>query len=264
MDLGLAGRRALVTGAGSGIGRAIALALAAEGVAVAVNDVDAAGVQATVAMAREAGAQACAAVFDISSLEAVQDGVAAAAQKCGGSIDVLVNNAAVLAAHAPFLETDPADWRREIDVILIGTLNCARAVLPGMVAAGGGKIVNVVTDAARVGQEREVTYSAAKGGVISFTRSIAREVGPAGVNVNAVSPAATNSPMRQKALAAIEAKIGAERLAEREVKVRRAYPMRRIGEPEDIAATVVFLCSAPARHITGQILSVNGGYAMVG
>lgn len=264
MDLGLKGRRAMVTGAGSGIGRAIALALAAEGVRVAVNDVDAGGVAQTVAQALDAGGEAVPAVFDISTLAAVERGVADAAEATGGALDVLVNNAAVLAAHAPFLETDPADWRREIDVILFGTLHCSRAVLPGMVAAGGGKIVNVVTDAARVGQEREVTYSAAKGGVIAFTRSIAREVGPSGINVNAVSPAATNSPMRQKALAAIEAKIGAEKLAEREAKVRRAYPMRRIGEPEDIAATVVFLCSAPARHITGQVLSVNGGYAMVG
>jgi NAD(P)-dependent dehydrogenase (short-subunit alcohol dehydrogenase family) len=100
--------------------------------------------------------------------------------------------------------------------------------------------------------------------VATFTKSIAREVGPAGITVNAVSPAATNSPMRQHALKEIEAKIGAERLAEREQKVKRAYPMRRIGEPEDVAAAVVFLCSSAARHVTGQILSVNGGYSMVG
>lgn len=262
MELGLAGKRALVTGAGSGIGRSIALALAAEGAEVAVNDVNEAGIAETVDAIRAAGGRAGACPFDITDLALVQSKVDALA--AGGAIDILVNNAALLVGHAPFMETTPASWRREIDVILFGTLNCTRAVLTGMITAGSGKIVNVISDAARVGQEREVAYSAAKGGVATFTKSIAREVGPAGINVNAVSPAATNSPMRQHALKEIEAKIGAERLAEREQKVKRAYPMRRIGEPEDVASAVVFLCSSAARHVTGQILSVNGGYSMVG
>ncbi|MFN9120319.1 MAG: SDR family NAD(P)-dependent oxidoreductase [bacterium] len=262
MELGLSGKRALVTGAGSGIGRSIALALAAEGAVVAVNDVNEAGIAQTVDTIRAAGGEASACPFDITDLALVQSRVDALA--AGGTIDILVNNAALLVGHAPFMETAPESWRREIDVILFGTLNCTRAVLTGMIAAGGGRIVNVISDAARVGQEREVAYSAAKGGVATFTKSIAREVGPAGITVNAVSPAATNSPMRQHALKEIEAKIGAERLAEREQKVKRAYPMRRIGEPEDVAAAVVFLCSSAARHVTGQILSVNGGYSMVG
>ena len=262
MELGLSGKRALVTGAGSGIGRSIALALAAEGAVVAVNDVNEAGIAQTVDAIRAAGGEASACPFDITDLALVQSRVDALA--AGGAIDILVNNAALLVGHAPFMETAPESWRREIDVILFGTLNCTRAVLTGMIAAGGGRVVNVISDAARVGQEREVAYSAAKGGVATFTKSIAREVGPAGITVNAVSPAATNSPMRQHALKEIEAKIGAERLAEREQKVKRAYPMRRIGEPEDVAAAVVFLCSSAARHVTGQILSVNGGYSMVG
>jgi 2-hydroxycyclohexanecarboxyl-CoA dehydrogenase len=262
MELGLSGKRALVTGAGSGIGRSIALALAAEGAMVAVNDVNEAGIAQTVDAIRAAGGEASACPFDITDLALVQSRVDALA--AGGAIDILVNNAALLVGHAPFMETAPESWRREIDVILFGTLNCTRAVLTGMIAAGGGRVVNVISDAARVGQEREVAYSAAKGGVATFTKSIAREVGPAGITVNAVSPAATNSPMRQHALKEIEAKIGAERLAEREQKVKRAYPMRRIGEPEDVASAVVFLCSAAARHVTGQILSVNGGYSMVG
>ena len=262
MELGLSGKRALVTGAGSGIGRSIALALAAEGAVVAVNDVNEAGIAQTVDAIRAAGGEASACPFDITDLALVQSRVDALA--AGGAIDILVNNAALLVGHAPFMETAPESWRREIDVILFGTLNCTRAVLTGMIAAGGGRVVNVISDAARVGQEREVAYSAAKGGVATFTKSIAREVGPAGITVNAVSPAATNSPMRQHALKEIEAKIGAERLAEREQKVKRAYPMRRIGEPEDVASAVVFLCSSAARHVTGQILSVNGGYSMVG
>jgi NAD(P)-dependent dehydrogenase (short-subunit alcohol dehydrogenase family) len=121
-----------------------------------------------------------------------------------------------------------------------------------------------VTDAARVGQERQCNYSAAKGGIISFTKSIAKEVGRNNINVNAVSPGATNSPMRLDMLRELTEKIGEQKAAEREEKVKRAYALRRIGEPEDIANAVVFLSSEAARHITGQVLSVNGGFAMLG
>ena len=127
-----------------------------------------------------------------------------------------------------------------------------------------GKIINVVTDAARVGQEREVSYSSAKGGVVSFTKSIAREVGRHNINVNAVSPAATNSPMRLAAVAKLKEKLGEQKVLEREEKIKRNYPLRRIGEQEDVTNAVLFLASDSARHITGQILSVNGGYAMPG
>ena len=117
---------------------------------------------------------------------------------------------------------------------------------------------------ARVGQERECSYSAAKGAVMSFTKSLAKEVGRHNINVNAVSPGATNAPMRNERIQRLIAEIGEQKVAEREEKVKRLYALRRIGEPEDIANTVVYLASEPARHITGQIISVNGGYAMVG
>jgi 2-hydroxycyclohexanecarboxyl-CoA dehydrogenase len=133
-----------------------------------------------------------------------------------------------------------------------------------MIAKTSGKIVNIVTDAARAGQERQVNYSAAKGGVISFTKSIATEVGRHNINVNAVSPGATNSPMRQAMLREMVAKVGEQKMLEREEKVKRAYPLRRIGEPEDIANMVMFLCSESARHVTGQIVSVNGGFVRPG
>jgi 2-hydroxycyclohexanecarboxyl-CoA dehydrogenase len=120
-----------------------------------------------------------------------------------------------------------------------------------------------VTDAARVGQEREVTYSAAKGGVLSFTRSIAREVGRHNINVNAVSPGATDTPLRRRMLAKMAERIGEDGVKEREEKVRRVYPLKRIGTPEDVSAAVLFLSSEVARHITGQVLSVNGGFAMI-
>ena len=263
MDLMLADKIVLITGAGSGIGQALALAFAHEGARVAVNDVDAARVDETVALVAQAGGTALATPCDISDLAAVTTAFGKLEQT-QGRIDVLVNNAALLAKHAPFLETTPADNDREIKVILYGTLNCSRVVLPGMIARRYGKLVNIATDAARVGQEREVVYSAAKGGVISFTKSIAREVGRHDINVNAVSPGATDTPLRRKILDGLADTIGAEGVREREEKVRRAYPLRRIGAAEDVARAVLFLASDAARHITGQVLSVNGGFAMPG
>lgn len=263
MDLGLQGRVALVTGAGAGIGQAIALALAGEGATVAVNDLQAAGCEETLALLRDAGVPCVAAPFDVSDHDAVQAGVAAV-EKAFGRLDVLVNNAAVMVNNLAFAEKRPQDCDREIRVALFGTLNCSRAVLPGMAQRGHGRIVNIVSDAARVGQEKEVAYSAAKGGVISFTKSLAREVGPAGITVNAVSPAATDTPLRRALLKRLEENMGAEGVAAREEKVRRAYPTRRIGTPQDTATLVAFLASAQASHMTGQICSVNGGFAMPG
>jgi 2-hydroxycyclohexanecarboxyl-CoA dehydrogenase len=256
-------RVALITGSGQGIGRTMALAFAAAGARVAVNDVNAQAVNDTVDAIRNAGGRACAAPCDITDLAAVR-GMVGKVEAEFGRIDVLVNNAALLISHEMFVETNPDDCDKEIKVVLYGTMNCTRAVLPGMIARKSGKIVNIVTDAARVGQERQCNYSAAKGGVISFTKSIAKEVGRDNINVNAVSPGATNSPMRQEMLRQLTEKIGTQKAAEREEKVKRAYALRRIGEPDDISNTVMFLSSESARHITGQILSVNGGFAMPG
>jgi 2-hydroxycyclohexanecarboxyl-CoA dehydrogenase len=263
VDFGLKGRTALITGSGGGIGRAMALAFAKEGARIAVNDVSAKGIEETIAQVRAAGGEAVSAECDITNLASVQ-ALVARLEASLGSVDVLVNNAAVLIAHEFFIETKPEDCDKEIKVTLYGTLNCVRSVLPGMMTRKFGKIVNVVTDAARVGQERQVNYSAAKGGVISFTKSIAKEVGRDNINVNAVSPGATNSPIRQEMLRQLTEKVGKEKAAEREEKVRRAYALRRIGEPEDVSNMVVFLASEAARHVTGQVVSVNGGFAMPG
>jgi len=263
MNLNLAGKSVLVTGAGSGIGQTIARAFAQEGAVVAVNDIAEDRVGETIALIEQAGGRALPALCDIGNLAAVTAMVAALAEQ-GLRPDILVNNAAVLLASAPFLETRPDDCAREIAVILHGTLNCARAVLPGMVERRYGKLVNIVSDAARAGQEREVNYSAAKGGVLAFTKSIAREVGRHNINVNAVSPAATNTPLRQGLLRKLAERIGEPAVQEREEKIRRAYPLKRIGEPEDVSNAVLFLASDAARHITGQVLSVNGGYSMIG
>jgi len=263
VELGLKNRVALVTGSGGGIGRTIALAFAREGAAIAVNDVNDAGIEETVRQVEAAGGKAIAAKYDITELASTR-AMAAHVEKTLGRIDILVNNAALLLNHDLFLETDPETCDKEIKVILYGTMNCARAVLPGMVERRFGKVINIVTDAARVGQERQVNYSSAKGGVISFTKSIAKEVGRHNINVNAVSPGATNSPMRLEMLRQLKENIGEEKAAEREERVKRAYALRRIGEPDDVANTVVFLASESGRHITGQILSVNGGFACLG
>ena len=263
MDLMLKDRVALVTGSGQGIGRTIALAFAAEGAHIAVNDVNVKGVEETADLVRQLGRKAVAAPCDVTNLDAVKT-MANKIEGELGRIDVLVNNAALLISHEMFLGTNPEDCEKEIRVILFGTMNCARAVLPGMIKRQFGKVISIVTDAARVGQERQCNYSAAKGGVISFTKSIAKEVGRHNINVNAISPGATNSPMRMEMLRQLKENIGEAKAAEREEKVKRAYALRRIGEPEDVANAAVFLASEAARHVTGQILSVNGGFAMLG
>lgn len=263
MDLELKGQAVLVTGAGSGIGQAIALAFAAEGAAVAVNDLTCERCQETLELLQPTGVPAMAAPFDVTRLDDVRASIGAVHDRFG-RLDVLVNNAAIMVNNTSFVESRPEDCEREIAVGLFGAMHCTRSVLQGMIGRTHGRIVNIVSDAARVGQEKEVAYSSAKGGLISFTKSLAREVGRHGVTVNAVSPAATDTPLRREMLRRLEAKLGAEAVAAREEKVRRVYPVRRIGQPNDVADLVTFLASTRARHITGQICSVNGGFAMPG
>lgn len=263
MDLKLKDKVVLVTGAGSGIGQAIALAFAAEGSSVVVNDLSPEQCDETLALLRRAGAAAMMTPFDITRLDDVRAAIAKA-EAHFGRIDILVNNAGVILSNAAFVDTNPADCEREIAVNLLGTMHCTRAVLKGMAERKYGRIVNIASDAARVGQEKEVAYSSAKGGVISFTKALAREIGRDGITVNAVAPAATDTPLRREVLRRLETKLGAEAVAAREERIRRAYPLRKIGRPEDTADLVVFLTSDRAGHITGQICSVNGGFAMPG
>ena len=262
MDLDLTEKVVMITGSGSGIGQNMAAAFAAEGAKVAVNDVSKSGIDETLAMIEAAGGDGMAAYCDITDGDAVSQTVAAIESQWG-RVDALVNNAAVLTKHALFLEKTPDECDQEVRVTLYGTMNCMRAVLPGMVERTYGKIVNIATDAARIGQEREAVYSAAKGGVIAFTKSMAKEMGRYNINANVVSPGATNSPMRNAILDKMRESMGAERVAEREERVKRVYPLRRIGEMEDVSNAVLYLASDRARHITGQVLSVNGGFAMV-
>ncbi|MEM9683840.1 MAG: SDR family oxidoreductase [Pseudomonadota bacterium] len=262
MDLGLKEKVVLITGSGSGIGQNMAVTFASEGATVAVNDISPTGIDTTLEMIAEVGGNGIAAPFDITDNGAVESAFVGLEAQCG-RLDILVNNAAVMTQHALFLEKTVEQCDQEIKVTLYGTINCTRAALPGMIDRNYGKIVNIATDAARIGQEREAVYAAAKGGVIAFTKSVAKEVGRSNINANVISPGATNSPMRNAILDKMRETMGEEKVAAREERVKRVYPLRRIGEMEDVSNAVLFVASDRARHITGQVLSVNGGFAMV-
>lgn len=259
---GLAGQVVMVTGAGgAGVGRAIALAFAQAGARVAINDVAAQGLEETLALLLTAGATAHAETGDISDAARMAQ-VVQAVTGALGPIDVLVNNAAVMTEVKPFADIDPACWERDIRIGLIGTMCCTRAVLPGMLARRQGTVVNIASDAGRAGNGNLVGYSSTKGGVIAFTKALAQEVGPAGIRVNAISPGSVRAPMRAQVLRDIEERLGSDGVEAREASRTAQVPLRRVAEPEDIAWPTVFFASPLARHITGQVLSVNGGFRM--
>jgi 2-hydroxycyclohexanecarboxyl-CoA dehydrogenase len=240
-------RVAMVTGGARGIGRGIALALATGGRKVAVADLLEDEAAAT---AEEAGGIAVG--LDVTDSGSVAAAVERIEQELG-PVDVLVNNAGWDEAR-PFLETDEPFWDRVIEINFKGGLRTTRAVLPGMVERGWGRVVNIGSDAGRVGSSLESVYSGAKGGVIAFTKTIAREVARSGVTANVVCPGPTKTAFLDRI-----AGEGGERLVE---SLTRAVPMRRLGEPEDVAAAVAFLASDEAGYITGQTLSVSGGLTM--
>jgi 2-hydroxycyclohexanecarboxyl-CoA dehydrogenase len=242
-------RVALVTGGAGGIGRAICLDLAAEGRLVAVADLRPDGATETASMVSDTGGRAAPVELDVTSSESVGAGVAAAEEQLG-PIDIVVN-AAGWDEMRPFLETDEPFWDRVIEINFKGGLRVTRAVLPGMVERGFGRVVNISSDAGRVGSSLEAVYSGAKGGVIAFTKTIAREVARSGVTANAVCPGPTRTPMLEG--------MAEPKLVE---ALTRAVPMRRLGEPSDVSAAVAFLASERAGFITGQTLSVSGGLTM--
>ena len=178
-----------------------------------------------------------------------------------GPPDIVVVTAAIVDDKL-FVESSPEDWRRMIDICLYGPMNILHVVLPGMIERQYGRIVCMATDSARIGQARLSYYAAAKGGVIALIKSVAQEVGQHGITINAVSPGATNTELRIEREDSLREQMGEEKYQRREQKVLRMYPLRRIGEPEDHASIIAFLVSDRASWITGQVLSVNGGFTM--
>lgn len=250
---GLEGKVAIVTGGGQGIGRALVLRLAQEGCKVAIFDLSVEAGKETAKLAGDATVRTW--QVDVSDLGAVQSAVEAVENELG-PVWALVNNAG-WDRPMPFLTTTPEFWDKVIAINLKGNLNTHFTVAGRMAQRGGGRIINIASDAARVGTSNEAVYSACKGGLISFTKSIARELARKGVLANCVCPGPTNTPMMASVLGEGE---DAEKWKDAMV---RGIPLKRMGEPEDYAGIVALLASDDGAFITGQAISVSGGLNMV-
>ncbi|MCL5265956.1 MAG: 3-oxoacyl-ACP reductase FabG [Chloroflexi bacterium] len=248
MELNLRGKVALITGGGQGIGRAIALAFANEGARVAVADKNPATAADVADEINQFGGEAISIQADVTDEAQVRAMVDKVLTEFG-QIDILVNNAGT-AFHKFFAQSTRKDWDIDINVNLLGAMNCASAVVQHMIDRRYGKIVSIASDAGKIGEARLVTYSAAKAGIIAFSKALAKELGRYGINVNSVSPGTIETPLAMGLL------------GDNVDQVVKSYAIRRLGKPEDIANAVVFLASDAASFITGQSLSVNGGYSM--
>jgi 2-hydroxycyclohexanecarboxyl-CoA dehydrogenase len=250
------GRTVVVTGGGGGIGGATCRRFGAEGARVAVLDLNLETAQATAAAVNAAGGTAAAFRCDITDRASV-DAAVAGVRSDLGPIDVLVNNAG-WDIFKPFTKTAPADWERLIAINLVGALHMHHAVLPGMVERRSGRIVNVSSDAARVGSSGEAVYAACKGGLVAFSKTLAREHARHGITVNVVCPGPTQTALFE------DYKAGAgnpEKLIE---AFTRSIPLGRIGQPDDLPGAILFFASDDAGYVTGQVLSVSGGLTMAG
>lgn len=240
-------KTALVTGAARGIGRAVALRLAAEGAAVALLDLREAG-EAAEAI-RSGGGRALALQADVTDPAAVEAVVAQIAGAWGG-VDILVNNAGII-ARGTLLSTTPEVWKRVLEVNVNGAFHCCRAVVPHMIEAGFGRIVNITSVAGKTGDVTAApVYGTSKGALNALTKSLARQLAPHGITVNAIAPHAIQTDM------------SAEWSAEKRAEVLHGIPLGRLGRPEEVAAAAAFLASGEAGFITGEILDLNGGFFM--
>jgi 2-hydroxycyclohexanecarboxyl-CoA dehydrogenase len=249
----LSGKVAIVTGAAQGIGRAIAMRLAEEGAKVAIADINEGAAAQTVQEIRASGGQALAVRLDVTRIEEASVAVDRVERELG-PIDVLVNNAGWDKVE-PFVDNTPDTWDRVIAINFRGPLNCCKAVLPGMQARGSGKIVTISSDAARVGSTGEAVYSGCKAGLIGFSKTLAREVARYNINVNVVCPGPTETALLRSAMADRPKVLEA---------MARSIPMRRLGQPRDLAGAVAFFASSDSDYATGQVLSISGGLTMVG
>ncbi len=256
MDLGFKGKVALVTGTASqiGMGKAIALTLGKEGCDIISCDIDLEGAKKTAAEVKALGRKAIAVKADVANSAEVKDMVKVALKEFG-KIDILVNTAGLTAGRGPLPQTKEEDWQKDIAVNLFGPMNCAKAVLPGMLERKYGKIINFSSRVGRSGAANDPSYPAAKGGVISFTKSIAWEVGGSGINVNCIAPGSTSTnfggprtPEREANLAAI---IG---------RLKTTYALQRQTTVEETANTAAFLASDVSSGITGDTIMLGGGY----
>ena len=243
----LEGRKALVTGGASGIGAAIARRLAAEGAEVTIGDLNLEGA------AEVAGEISGLAIeLDVTDLGSAQ----AAVDSAGAPIDILVNNAGT-DEFGFFAQTTPEQWEKVLSVNLRGVLNCTFAALPGMQEAGYGRMVNIASEAGRVGSKGSAVYSAAKAGVIGFTKVMAREGARFGITANAIAPGPIETPLLMQAKEFGE-------IGEKVIETMKAgTQLRRLGRPEEVAAAVAFLASDDASYVTGETLGVSGGLGMV-
>ena len=263
MELGLSGKTVVVTGGGSNIGRSIVHAFADEGSNIVIAELDPTQGQrvAQEVEARGTGSRVAVVTTDVTNHDSVNSMVETATAEFGG-VDVLVNNAGWTIDRL-FLEKPREEWEREVQVNLWGAINCIHAVLPGMVERQGGSIVCLSSDAGRMGEYREAVYSACKAGVIALSKSIARETGRYGLRLNCVCPGLVVPP-EEESISETSMWHEMRQVFTPEARERavRAYPLRRMAEPREIANAVVFLASDAAGFITGQTLSVSGGYTM--
>ncbi len=249
----LSGKVAIITGAAQGIGRAIATRLAEEGAKVAIADINDAVAAKTAEEIRAGGGQALAVKLDVTSLDNAIAAVATVERELG-PIDILVNNAGWDKVE-PFVDNTVETWDRVIGINFRGALNCCKAVIPGMQARGHGKIVSISSDAGRVGSMGEAVYAGCKAGLIGFSKTLARELARNNINVNVVCPGPTDTALLKAAMA--------ERPKVLEA-MAKGIPMRRLGQPQDLAGAVAFFVSADSDYATGQVISISGGLTMAG
>ncbi|RUQ27167.1 glucose 1-dehydrogenase [Peribacillus cavernae] len=245
-------RIAFVTGAGSGIGREIAKTLASRSMKIIVADINIENAQETVSFIKEAGNEAAAIFCDVSDLDSVKQAVADAIHLFQ-RIDVLINNAGWDKVE-PFLKSEPDTWKKIVDINLLGHIHTCKEILPIMIENSYGKVVNIASDAGRVGSSGEAVYSAAKGGVIALTKTLAREMARYKLNINCVAPGPSDTPLFKEIDSYNEGLAGA---------LEKAIPFRRLAQPKDIAGAVAYFVSDEAEYVTGQTLSVSGGLTMM-